>query len=408
MSGAQKLQKAWEFADVGEEARRQLAGFFTLESLAIMAGMAALYIASQLTPAGWVADVLAVASLAIAAIFIGRALFDAVHDIVVFFGALNATSETELRRAGAAIAHALALIGITIVMEILMRGMRRGRPPGGARPMTEPPPAGMADALTNSGTVARMPVQLAEEAGLMRGRTTTAEAPVSRAPAEPRASTLEPPTSRTPAPEGPAPRRSAEPQRSPAAVARGEEIWAELNQELAMEMAQPGRRPGGVGGAARDAITPGPDGASLIGPQGQSGLVDVATQSHSTAPQSRSAYGTTGAQVESAHIVPSSAMHGQSAYSRSSALTVNLPRNIHRALDAYWKEWAIGRRRAGETHCDVAELRQTMLEAIDQAPGLSARAKGTLGHMLQVELEHLGLRPGTAVELPYPNIRRAQ
>jgi hypothetical protein len=112
-----------------------------------------------------------------------------------------------------------------------------------------------------------------------------------------------------------------------------------------------------------------------------------------------------GAQVQSAHIGPTSFLRDVPDYSRSGAATTLLDRNVHAALDGHWKAWAISQRQAGRTSVSVQEMYNVMLDAIDRTPGLSQYVKNTLSWRLQVELfQELELQPAQTVQLPYPNV----
>jgi uncharacterized protein DUF4157 len=182
------------------------------------------------------------------------------------------------------------------------------------------------------------------------------------------------------------------------AVPAGEEIWAQITNELALEA--PKAHAGGVASAVADAQAGG-----LLGPRGAPGLVDVAVEPHSAASDVRAEYGVSGADVQSAHIGPTSFLRSQPGYSRSAAETTLLDRDVHAALDGHWKAWAIRQRQAGRTEVSTAELYNVMLEAIDRTPGLTARVKGALSFRLQQELfKDLGLGSADKLPLPYPNV----
>jgi hypothetical protein len=121
----------------------------------MMAGFAVVFVAAQLTPAGWVADAFALASLTISAIFVGRVVIDVAADLGRFFAAVNATSEQELRAAGEALSHAIAAGGVALLLALSTRAI--GGRSGGGRPYDGPPPPGYVDALAEGGVLVRMP-----------------------------------------------------------------------------------------------------------------------------------------------------------------------------------------------------------------------------------------------------------
>lgn len=154
LSAAERLGRAWGHARgrMIPEAQRALADLFSLSSLAAMGGFILAYLAAHATPVGWVADAIALATLTVAAFFMGRLLFDIVEDLFAFFSAVNATTEAELRTAGQALARAVARGGVQIVVLLLTRRLRgslgRGSPP----PRT-PPPSGAAELVTPEGLI---------------------------------------------------------------------------------------------------------------------------------------------------------------------------------------------------------------------------------------------------------------
>lgn len=146
------LARAWEYAkkNLAPQVKKELEGLFSTESLALMAIFAGLFLAAQLTPAGWIADALALTVLTFTALFVGALVIDIAKDLAKFFSAINATTETQLEESGNALAHALARGGIAIVLALLTRGMR-----GASRP---PPATGTAlvEVVTTNGM--RVPV----------------------------------------------------------------------------------------------------------------------------------------------------------------------------------------------------------------------------------------------------------
>jgi hypothetical protein len=179
----------------------------------------------------------------------------------------------------------------------------------------------------------------------------------------------------------------------------GEEVWDEINAEIGLEArsASTSRDPAG---AARDA-----EAGGLMGARGAPGTVDLAVQPHSSASDVRGAFQVSGSDVQSAHIGPTSFLRRVVGYSRGAADTVLMDAATHRAFDAHWKNWAIARRRAGETQCTVRELHDVMRQSIDQIPGLPQRTRDTIAWRLELEFRDLGLSDSTILDLPYPNIR---
>jgi hypothetical protein len=147
----------------------------------------------------------------VAAIFMGRLLFDILEDLYTFFSAVNATTEEQLREAGRALARAIARGGVQIVVLLLTRGMRGGRGRGSPPPRTPPPSAG-AEMVTPDGLVVRVPPEAVPE--LPSGPRFSSEGPVAlrRGPiSEPEIPVRPAPPPARPAPEAPARPPLAEP-----------------------------------------------------------------------------------------------------------------------------------------------------------------------------------------------------
>lgn len=217
LSNAQKLWRALLYAldVVGEEAAQELRNLLTPTSLAIMAAFVAAYIAAQLTPIGWVADGIALASLTVAFFFMGRILFDIVRDLFAYFDAMNATTDADLQTAGRALARAVARGGIQLVILLLARGLRGGR--GTPSPPTTPPPALAMEMVTAEGVIVRVPAAAVPEVATVfrfarGGPGTSLRGPlVDTAPSRGPPETARGPT----APESPRGPRVPEPPRGP-------------------------------------------------------------------------------------------------------------------------------------------------------------------------------------------------
>ncbi|MEU9408296.1 hypothetical protein AB0E08_21760 [Streptomyces sp. NPDC048281] len=212
----------------------------------------------------------------------------------------------------------------------------------------------------------------------------------------PRAPDQEPaPAARAPEPTAPAARRFdlTEP------TLTTEDVFAQIGNELAH---LPTAAPSGTGPAAAVADA---RAAGLIGPQGAPGTADLAVQRHADASAVRGAYGVSGAQVQSAHAGPTSFLRDVPGYSRRDAPTTLLPDWVHTAFDQHWKNWAMARRRAGDTRVKVAQLYAEMLTAVDRIPLLDQATRNTIAWVIHRELFYdLGLSPGDDLTLPYPNV----
>lgn len=174
----------------------------------------------------------------------------------------------------------------------------------------------------------------------------------------------------------------------------GEEIWAEISNEIGMGSAAQSPQPG-IRGAVANAQR-----AGLMGAQGAPGTVDMAFQPHRNASDVRGEYGVTGAQLQSAHVNATSFVRDTPGYNREAAPTALLPPGTHRAFDNFWKNWARAQP-SGRKTCTVAEMRQVMHAAIAQIPNLTPAQRGTLAWQLELELQAMGLQDTSTVRIPY-------
>jgi hypothetical protein len=160
LSTTEKLSKAITYAkdEFRGSLRAEIEALFTPEAIAGLAAFAVLYVAAQVTPAGWVADALAGATILVTAIFLGKQLFDIIAHLGGFVAAVNATSDRELRQAGRHLSQAIAKAGVALILALLTKAIK-GTVKGG-QPY-EPPPTGMADVVTDTGLVIRVPVEAA-------------------------------------------------------------------------------------------------------------------------------------------------------------------------------------------------------------------------------------------------------
>jgi hypothetical protein len=389
MGSFDKLWRATGYATehLGADVRSQLEGLLTRESIAMMAGFAVLFVAAQLTPVGWVADGIALTTITISAIFVGRVIFDVTQDLYRFFAAVAATSDRDLRAAGEALSRAIAAGGVAVVMALLTRTL--GRRGGGGRPYEGPPPPGYVEALTAEGVLIRMPAAAVQEAAA--ASSVLQQAATYAVAAQP------PGSDQSSIERG----RRAEGPHSGPSPGRGPEVFEEISREMALDPSTADAAPADAAAAAADARA-----AGLVGPRGTPGSVDLAVQEHAAAPEVRAEYGVSGKDVQSGHIGPTSFLRDLAGYSRGKADTTLLDRNVHAAFDRPWKEWAVAQRRAGRTSVYVSELYAVMLDAIDGIPGIAQRMKNAMAWRLQLELfRDLGLQPGESVELPYSNIK---
>ena len=145
-------------------------------------------------------------------------------------------------------------------------------------------------------------------------------------------------------------------------------------------------------------------GETMIKEEKRTGLnVDVAAQEHRHKKDFREG---SGKNVQSAHMVNSSSVSDISDYVRDSALTVLLPKDLHKAFDDYWKNWARNRlakaKPGDEVKVTVAEWEKVLNDAADSVVGLKGRTADTMSFMIRTELyQTLGLKPDQLIRLPF-------
>ncbi|MEU0399577.1 DUF4157 domain-containing protein [Streptomyces sp. NPDC006197] len=131
MSAADKLVKALDATlrnpHLGPQYRARLQELKTPESIAAMAAFTTVYVASQLTPAGWVADVL-VAGLVVAGLVMGgMEALEIIRHIAAFMStALNASSESDFDSAADHLAIAVTKLTVDVVVGILLHRVGTG------------------------------------------------------------------------------------------------------------------------------------------------------------------------------------------------------------------------------------------------------------------------------------------
>jgi Domain of unknown function (DUF4157) len=165
MSATAKLGRAIEYAgeELGPAAADELRSLITPQALGLMAAFLIAYVISQATPAGWIADVLAAVTVAVSIVLIGMQVLKLAEHLWGFGKAINATTEKDLRLAGADLARAIAIVGVGIVVALLTRSVGRNtarsfRPPSG------PTASAPAYAVTNTGLIVQIEARAAAEA----------------------------------------------------------------------------------------------------------------------------------------------------------------------------------------------------------------------------------------------------
>jgi hypothetical protein len=154
-------------------------------------------------------------------------------------------------------------------------------------------------------------------------------------------------------------------------------------------------------------------GESMIKSDKQSGLnVDVAVQSHEDKTLFREG---SGRDVQSAHMVNSSSLkllsnssaEDLTQYVRDKALTVLMPREIHKAFDDNWKReahrlLAEARAKGLPETVSVADWERILNAAADAVPELKGRTADTMHVLIRHELyQTLGLSPETRLAIPF-------
>ena len=121
LSPAEKLGEAIRrsIPKLPADVRAQVEGLLTPQALRIMAGITAAWGVSHFFGVGEVADVVL---MLVGAAFIGTAAAEVGDDLLTGFvrGSLEAQSEADLDAAAARFAHAIAMIGVTTVVAVLL------------------------------------------------------------------------------------------------------------------------------------------------------------------------------------------------------------------------------------------------------------------------------------------------
>jgi hypothetical protein len=185
MTSGERLIAAIELAPIGGAVKEKIREALNPEALAIAVGA---IVAIQLIPVAWVAEL---AGVALAAAFLGWALYRAIRSLVEFAEARNAQTDEDLRKAGRAFADAVAEIGVDAILVLLTHRISKAVKAQKA----EPPPPTTRVALVTAGDGSVVPViadtippKVAGELGLRNealpgarpGRPAPGEAPAER------------------------------------------------------------------------------------------------------------------------------------------------------------------------------------------------------------------------------------
>lgn len=182
------LQYAIENKMLGEAGQR-VKELLTPESLAMMGLFTSAYVVSQITPVGWVADILVGGLIAATVLMVGNEAVEVVKLLIDFFDtASNAKDQKDIETAAGLFAKAVTKVGIDVIVAILFHKagkMADLKPPGPRSPglvevlkigggkvkttILEPPT--YADYVTEGGNVIRMPIEdIPSSAMMVEGR----------------------------------------------------------------------------------------------------------------------------------------------------------------------------------------------------------------------------------------------
>ena len=122
MTKFEKLSRAIDFAREARNGalRTQLDALKTKQSIFTMIAFAVLFIGAQFTPVGWVADAFAAALLTLTVVFAGAFVIQVFANLGKFIGAINATTDDELKESGEALADAVATGGVALVLGVCL------------------------------------------------------------------------------------------------------------------------------------------------------------------------------------------------------------------------------------------------------------------------------------------------
>ena len=129
MTGMQRLVEAYERAPINQQFRAKIMSMITPQALAAaIVSFTAAFVASQLTPVGWAADI----TLGVSMIFLGTALIKATDHLIHFAKAWDATTSKQIDAAAEAFANAIAEIEVDALLFLISKGVgAAGRGPGG-------------------------------------------------------------------------------------------------------------------------------------------------------------------------------------------------------------------------------------------------------------------------------------
>jgi hypothetical protein len=133
----------------------------TPANLAVLMAFVGLYIAAQATPAGWVADGIAIVTLVASAMLIGKELSGVIDEVRAFIG-LCENPNGDLDAAAQHLANAATTVGIDVLLAIILH-----KAGGAAKPYIKPP-TGMVEMVTDTGLIVQVPAEAVQAASLGR------------------------------------------------------------------------------------------------------------------------------------------------------------------------------------------------------------------------------------------------
>lgn len=141
---------------VGGAAGDKLLELASPANVAMLMGFVGLYVAAQWTPAGWVADGIAIVTLIAGAAMMGKELSTIIDDVRAF-ASITSNPNGDLDAAADHLAKAVAAIGIDTLMLLLLH-----KAGSAAKPYIKPP-SGFVDMVTTDGTIVPVPADVAAD-----------------------------------------------------------------------------------------------------------------------------------------------------------------------------------------------------------------------------------------------------
>ena len=166
MSDSDRLAEAVKRAvpKLPGETGERLKELLTPEAIGAMVAFTGVYIVSQLTPAGWIADVIA-AGLLITTLYMGGSEIAAILENLGDFATIasSAKTESDLDVAADHLAIAVTKIGVDVILAILLH-----KAGAAAKPYVKPSPfsGAVADMVTRDGKTVRVPADSVPESKL--------------------------------------------------------------------------------------------------------------------------------------------------------------------------------------------------------------------------------------------------